>query len=116
MNSTTGEFWIGTSNFDYTLSTYDLNLPEYYKIDESERYWNVSIPAPGLTLDDIDIKVKNSSLIVDLSEGPFTSKNIYRWDFDYKIKPKMIKSELKNGILTISIDKPKDSYFEVEIN
>lgn len=95
---------------------YSTPVRKEFLVDESEDYWNVEIPVPGLDLEDINVKVKNSSVIVDISEGNFVSANTLQWEFEFKLKPKMIKSELKEGILTISIDKPKDSEFNVEIN
>lgn len=91
-------------------------VPCDYKIEDNEKYWNVDIPVPGVTLENIDIRVKNNTLTVNISEGIFVSRQYYQWDFDYKLKPKMISSAIEDGVLTITIIKPKNSEFKVEIN
>ena len=102
--------WSGIKSF----SSADY-LPNY-EVDENEDYWNVEIAVPGLGSEEVKVKVKNSAIMVEVPKSKFTAHRYFRWKFPFKLKPKSVTSSIEDGVLTVTVVKPKDSEFSVKID
>lgn len=103
------------------------SLVTYYsdiKFSTEEDVYNINIPIPGLTKEDIKIKFKDGQLIISYAMDK--EKNKYEFVKDFYRRyylPKdvdydKIKASVENGVCTIQIPKDKEKINErlIQIN
>lgn len=74
-------------------------------ITEDEDKVFVTFELPGITKENIDLKVSGNNITINVKEG--TRKYYKSIDFDYEVKPESAKAKFVNGMLDVSLDKVK---------
>lgn len=84
--------------------------------EKGETEWLLQIPVPGLTKDDLTIKIIKSNLIVKVNEG---NRWTQRFEKTFTLTPdcnlKDVNAKVENGVLNIIIALKEDKENLIEI-
>lgn len=72
-------------------------------INEDKDKVFITFELPGISKDNIELKVAGSNVTINVSEG--TRKYHKSVDFDYEVRPESAKAKFVNGMLDISLEK-----------
>lgn len=93
----------------------------FVRISEAEDRLTISSLMPGIKAEDIDIQLVDDSLVIsgvkkaDYEEKPYLRKERYFGEFKksiklpYRVNHNSIKADLKDGVLTIALEKSEDA-------
>lgn len=93
----------------------------FVRIEESDDRLTVTSLMPGIKPEDIDIQLVDDSLVIsgekkaDYEEKPYLRKERFFGEFKksiklpYRVNHQNIKADLKDGVLTISLEKSEDA-------
>jgi HSP20 family molecular chaperone IbpA len=87
-----------------------------YESKTSEKGWELRIPLPGATKNDLTVEVKEANqLIIEASgESVWEKKQTKKFKLPVESDADNIEGEMKDGILTLSIPKKK-SFLEKSV-
>lgn len=80
-----------------------------YKSEESEKGWDVMIPFPGASKEDVNVSIKDSNfLVVEVSSKNYWAKEQTRkFKFPSSANLEDVSAEMKDGVLTLFAPKKK---------
>ena len=80
-----------------------------YKINKTESEWQIEIPLPGASKDDVKISIKDSDkLIIEVDdETQWSNGEVRRFRLLPSADSEAISAEMKNGLLILTIPKKK---------
>ena len=100
--------FLGGSN-SYTISC------DNYERLETDKTIEYQWAVPGVTVEEILLKVDNHTFTLTVPQTRWNTVTSYTQTCDFKLVPENIECFIKNGVLTITITKPNDYSFEVDI-
>lgn len=72
-------------------------------ITEDKTHLYITYELPGISKDNIDLKVAGTNVTINVKEG---SRKYYKSiDLDYEVKPESTKARFVNGILDVTLEK-----------
>ena len=80
---------------------------------ETEKGWEIRIPVSGANKEDFDVSLIDNELSLSFEGNEFVPVFKKKWIAPTGVKPKHIGAKYEAGVLTLSVDKPKD--FEQKI-
>ena len=82
-----------------------------YFIDEKDGNLFLEIPVPGFTLNDISVEVEGNHLVIkgEDNESYWTDDFTKKFNLPAYIDSNSIKAKIKEGVLSISLQKKKES-------
>ena len=89
----------------------------YYRtIEDTEKGWKITIPAPGSKAEHIKVKFENERLYVDIDKN----ENFLGIHSEYHVIPKGIKDDdfsakLDNGLLVVKVKRPEGYSTEIKV-
>lgn len=99
-----------SSDFTYTKD-------EYY-VSSDEKQWNIEMPLPGISRDNLKIDIEDNMLTVQAvpTVKSKASRAVKKsWYIDETIDVSSIVAKLENGLLTISLPKIKPTKKSVAV-
>jgi HSP20 family protein len=87
-----------------------VNSKEYF-IREEDKSYLIEIPVPGYKNDDIDVELDGSTLVIEGkgNDSHWTGDFTKRFRIPNEVNSDKIKAVITEGVLTISLDKKKES-------
>jgi HSP20 family protein len=112
--------------FGRDMGNLDVNVTDFsprVEIKEKDKHYTISAEVPGIKESDINVTLKDNNLILEgerkteskkEEEGYFCSEfsygSFYRSiPLDDEVNPDTVKASYKDGILTVELDKVKES-------
>ena len=96
-------------------SSITLKNANNYKVEELDNAWELKVPMVGVSEDQIQIKVKAGVLFINNEENVFTPDVNIRYWLPVVVGPEDIEVILRDGILTVVIDKPDNYEFDLTV-
>ena len=79
-----------------------------YESKTTENGWELILPIPGASKEDVSVDVVNNQLVIEASGGNVWEKNQTRkFRIPHQSDTENIEGEMKNGILTLFVPKKK---------
>lgn len=91
-----------------------------YVLKEKDNHYFIDVLCAGMDKDDIELSYKRIEnvkylVIIFKKENEFNKEKDIIIPLPEKVDPKTLKASLKNGILSITIDRQSDSYEKINI-
>ena len=87
---------------------YYASISELMKTSPSEDGYVISIIAPGINKEDVDISIEGRKLDVSIPQSQIYGNIRQIFTTDYELSGKQVNAEYVDGIVKISVSHPKD--------